>query len=152
MCKVKKKPVDPAGKRKRRERGFIPKAKSDQVKQMRSSSLRARTLERSYGCETTHFFTFQTLSVFRKKRKVFEMSKKWVVLQPQDRLSLRVKRAVQKVFVLPLTTYSVNRWFLGAWSGHSDQHDKWKVQLTVSVNQIQVQILLPFQSLLLIVC
>ena len=60
-------------------------------------------------------------------------------MQPYDRSSLRVKRAVQKVFVLPLTTYSVNRWFLGALSGDSDQHDKWKVQLTVSVNQIQVQ-------------
>ena len=43
-----------------------------------------------------------------KRRKVFEMSKKWVVLQPFDRSSLLVKWAV-KVFVLPMTTYSVNR-------------------------------------------
>ena len=80
------------------------------------------------------------------------MSKKMVVFQSYDRSSLRVKRAVQRVFVLPMTTYSVNRWFFGAWSGDSDQDDKWKVQLTVSVSQIQVQILLPFQSLPLIVC
>ena len=45
MCKVKKKPEDPVGKGKRGERGFIPKAKSDQVKEVRSSSFRARTLK-----------------------------------------------------------------------------------------------------------
>ena len=64
------------------------------------------------------------------------MSKKWVVLQPYDRSRLRVKRAVQRVFVLPMTSYSVNCWFLGALSGDSDQDDKWKVQLTVSVSQM----------------
>ena len=76
MCKVKKKSVDPVGKGKRRERGFIPKAKSDQVKEVRSSSFRARTLKRSYGCKTTQFFLrFKHFPSFDKRRKVFEASK-----------------------------------------------------------------------------
>ena len=49
---------------------------------------------------------------------------------------------------------SVGRWFLGALSIDSDQDDKWKVQLKDlwCSKLIPVQILLPFQSLPLIVC
>ena len=49
---------------------------------------------------------------------------------------------------------SVGRWFLGALSSDSDQDDKWKVQLKDlwCSKLIPVQILLPFQSLPLIVC
>ena len=49
---------------------------------------------------------------------------------------------------------SVGRWFLGALSSDSDQDDKWKLQLKdlLCSKLIPVQILLPFQNLLLIVC
>ena len=60
------------------------KQNTDQVKQIRSSSLRARTLELAYGCETTHFLTFQTLSVFWQKMESvqFKCLKKWSFFNP----------------------------------------------------------------------